>query len=113
MQLALRRIIIFTADLARLSAFYRDVVGLTVAGTEPGWIDFNAGACNIALHKGTSTVGKRPPKIVFYAADVAAARAALIKRGWKDAGPVKSIGHFDMCDGYDPDGNRIGISGRV
>ncbi|HVZ30706.1 MAG TPA: VOC family protein [Asticcacaulis sp.] len=113
MDLNLRRIVIFTANMERMTAFYRDVLGLSVAGTEPGWIDFNAGACNIALHKGASTVGKRSPKIVFYAQDVVAARAALLKRGWTDAGPVKSTGHFDMCDGYDPDGNRIGISGRV
>ena len=112
MQLNLRRVVIFTPDVAKLAAFYRDVVGLEVVGQEPGWIDFAAGPCNIALHKGTAVAGKRPPKLVFYAADVAAARAALVKRGAKGFGAVKSAKTFDMCDGRDPDGNPIQISSR-
>lgn len=111
MQLNLRRVILFSEDVEKLAAFYRDVIGLEIVGREPGWIDFAAGACNIALHKGKPTLGNWPPKLVFYAADVAAARAALTKRGAK-FGPIKSTKTFDMCDGKDPDGNRIGLSGR-
>ncbi|MBI1212278.1 MAG: hypothetical protein GC190_12500 [Alphaproteobacteria bacterium] len=111
MQLNLRRVVIFTADLAKLAAFYRDVIGLEIAGQEPGWIDFAAGACNIALHAGKPSPGSWPPKLAFYTADVAAARAALAKRGAK-FGPIKSTKTFDMCDGRDPDGNPIQLSSR-
>jgi len=111
MSLELRRLILFTANLADMTAFYRDVIGLQVVGQEEGWVDFNAGVCRLALHVGKSKVGARPPKIVFHAADVAGARASLIKRGLADAGPVKS-GNFDMCDCKDPDGNRFQISSR-
>ena len=112
MPLELRRVILFTARHGEMTAFYRDVVGLAVAGQEDGWVDFGAGACGLALHAGKSVVGSRSPKIVFYAADVAAARAGLVKRGLARAGPVKSAGHFDMCDCKDPDGNRFQISSR-
>lgn len=112
MQLDLSRVIIFTADMQGMTGFYRDVIGLEIVGREEGWVEFAAGACKIALHEGKPAIGKRPPKLVFYAADVAAARAALVRRGMKGLGPVKSTAKFDMCDGRDPDGNPIQISGR-
>jgi predicted enzyme related to lactoylglutathione lyase len=112
MNLELRRLILFTGNLPALTAFYRDVVGLPVAQREEGWVEFQAGACGLALHAGKSVVGNRPPKIAFYAADVAATRQALVKRGLAGAGPVKSAGVFDMCDCKDPDGNRFQISSR-
>jgi catechol 2,3-dioxygenase-like lactoylglutathione lyase family enzyme len=111
MQLNLRRVIVFTEDVEKLAAFYRDVIGLELVGREPGWVDFAAGTCNIALHKGKPSPGNWPPKLVFYAADVAAARASLTKRGAK-FGTVKSTKTFDMCDGRDPDGNPIQLSSR-
>jgi catechol 2,3-dioxygenase-like lactoylglutathione lyase family enzyme len=112
MPLELRRVILFTSRLTELSDFYRHVLGLEVTGREDGWVDFAAGACGLALHAGPSKVGSRPPKLAFYAADVAGARAALLKRGLVEAGPVKSTGRFDMCDCKDPDGNPFQISSR-
>jgi hypothetical protein len=50
---------------------------------------------------------------VFHAPDVAAVRAALVKRGATAMGPVKSTAAFDMCDGRDLDGNRFQISSRA
>ena len=112
MQLELRRVILFTSNLAKMSAFYRNIVGLEIASREDGWVDFTAGACSLALHAGEPEVGSWPPKIAFYAADVAAARANLVKRGLAKAGKVKSTGSFDMCDCKDPDGNPFQISSR-
>jgi catechol 2,3-dioxygenase-like lactoylglutathione lyase family enzyme len=112
MSLELRRVILFTPRLAEMTTFYRDVLGLEIMGREEGWVDFAAGPVALALHKGPSRVGARPPKLAFYAADVAAARAALVKRGLAQAGPVKSAGSFDMCDCKDPDGNPFQISSR-
>jgi catechol-2,3-dioxygenase len=111
MDLKLRRIVLFTSDMEGMTSFYGDVMGLKIIGSEKGWVDFDAGGCRIALHAGASTPGKRPPKLNFYAADVAAARAALVKRGAK-FGKVVSTAHFDMCGGKDPDGNPIGLSAR-
>jgi catechol 2,3-dioxygenase-like lactoylglutathione lyase family enzyme len=111
MQLGLRRVVIFTANMAEMTRFYRDVVGLELAGEEEGWKDFRAGGCNLALHKGSAEVGRRPPKLVFYAADVAAARATLMRRGAK-MGKLAAGRKIDMCDGRDPDGNPFSISSR-
>ena len=108
----LRRVVLFTANLEGMSAFYGGVLGLAVLSREDGWIDYDAGACRIALHKGKSAVGTRPPKLVFYAEDVAAARALLVERGAK-MGKVLDAGAFLMCNGKDPDGNAFQISGRV
>ncbi len=46
----------------------------------PGSWGPDAGGCVIALHNGTSEVGRRPPKIGFWASDIAAARQELIER---------------------------------
>jgi len=112
MSLELSRIILFTPDVAAMAAFYEQVIGLEVITREEGWVEFRAGACGLALHSGQSIVGSRPPKPVFHAADVAATRALLIKRGLKSAGKVKSAGVFDLCDCKDPDGNPFQISSR-
>ena len=112
MRLDLRRVIIFTPEVERLAAFYRDIIGLRVLNSEDGWIEFAAGGCNLALHQGKSSAGTRPPKLVFYADDVAAARALLVKRGAADMGKLTSSTTFDMCDGKDPDGNPFQLSSR-
>jgi predicted enzyme related to lactoylglutathione lyase len=112
MKLNLKRIVIFTADVPGLAQFYETVMGLTVRSREIGWVEFDAGTCRLALHHGKSTVGKRSPKLVFFAADVSGVRAMLIKRGAGPIGEVQSTAHFDMCDGKDLDGNLYQISSR-
>jgi catechol 2,3-dioxygenase-like lactoylglutathione lyase family enzyme len=112
MQLELRRIILFTADMERMRRFYTEVIGLKpLPGAEPGWIELDTGTCRVALHAGKSECGSRPPKLGFFAADVANARAVLIGRGAK-LGKVTSTRDFDMCGGKDPDGNPFGITSR-
>ena len=113
MPLELRRVILFTPNLEGMTVFYRDVLGLAVTRREPGWVELAAGGCALALHNGKSEPGKRPPKLAFFTADVAATRAQLIARGLVGAGPVKSGGDFEMCDCKDPDGNPFQLSGRV
>ena len=81
MKLEMRRIIIFTADMPAMIRFYRDAMGLKLFADDEDWKEFSAGSCNIALHHGKPTLGKRSPKLSFYAADVAAARRALMRRG--------------------------------
>ena len=112
MPLELRRIILFTQAMDAMSRFYQEVLGLPLITEAQGWREFHAGACAIALHSGQSEIGKRAPKLVFYAADVAAVRATLVKRGAK-MGRIVSAAHHDMCDGKDPDGNAFQISSRT
>ncbi len=111
MDLSLKRVIIFTSDMEALARFYGGTLGLPALEDTPRWKRFGAGAMEIALHNGSSMLGRRPPKLVFYAADVAAARTALNARG-AGLGAVKEAAGFQICDGKDPDGNPIQISSR-
>jgi len=56
------RIVLFTKDMPRMVAFYRDVLGLKVAKDEKGWKEFDANGCVIALHNGAPPrpAGGRP-----------------------------------------------------
>src|SRR5579862_5028568 len=112
MELSLKRIVLFTPDMKRLATFYRDVLGLKVRLDEPGYKEFDAGGCSIVLHKGSSRVGARPPKLSFWTADIAAARDVLIARGAK-LGEIKAGAGLTRCEGKDPDGNPFQLSSRA
>lgn len=115
MKLQVRRVILFVQDVSKVGAFYRDVLGLPVkvSPDDPkAWLEFEAGACSIALHDGGApSAGRRQPKIVFFAEDVAQTRVELIARGAK-LGPVQDAGEFQFCDGKDSEGNPFSISSR-
>ncbi|HXC97678.1 MAG TPA: VOC family protein [Edaphobacter sp.] len=105
------RIILFTAQIEAMSQFYGQVLGLKQVTNEKGWKEFAAGGARIALHSGPPSPGRKGPKIVFYAKDVAALRETLVARGVK-FGQVRTGDVFHLCDGKDPDGNPIQLSNR-
>ena len=107
----LARIILFTPQIEVMSRFYGDVLRLRQVTNEKGWREFAAGSTRIALHSGPASPGRKGPKIVFYAKDVAAERERLMARG-AQFGKVREGGTFCLCDGKDPDGNRIQLSSR-
>ena len=110
MTLKMARVILFTAQMEKMTEFYRDVIGLKQVTDEKGWREFKAGSVTIALHSGPPSPGKKGPKIAFLAKDVAKMRAILVKRGAK-FGAVGE-GAFQLCNGKDPDGNPIQLSNR-
>ena len=109
MTLSMRRIVLFTRDMPGMLAFYRDVLGLKLRKDDKGWKEFDANGCIIALHNGTSAVGRRPPKIGFWAPDIAAARAELVKRGARMSN-IMAGGGLVRCEGKDLNGNPFSIS---
>jgi catechol 2,3-dioxygenase-like lactoylglutathione lyase family enzyme len=114
MILEMRRIIVFAKNMEAMAAFYGGKLGLpaVAGGVASGFIDFDAGAARLALHRGgTGEAARRAPKIVFYAGDVAAARADLAGRGVK-LGKVKLANGLHLCEGKDPEGNPFQISNR-
>jgi len=111
MSLKMGRVILFTPQIEEMSRFYGQVLGLKQIGAEPGWREFAAGGVGIALHSGPSSPGRRGPKIAFLAADVAALREKLNARGAR-FGKVRQGDDFCLCDGKDPDGNPVQLSGR-
>lgn len=104
------RIILFTNQMEAMNHFYGEVLGLKRVTNEKGWREFAAGGMRIALHSGPPSPGRKGPKVVFYAKDVASLRAKLVARG-ATFGKVRE-GEFCLCDGKDPDGNPIQLSNR-
>ena len=105
------RVILFTGQLDAMSTFYGEVLGLKQVTSEKGWCEFAAGGARIALHSGPASPGRKGPKIVFHAKDVAALRERLVARGAR-FGEVRQGEAFCLCDGKDPDGNPIQLSNR-
>lgn len=105
------RIILFTSQMDAMSKFYGEVLGLRQVTKEKGWQEFAAGATRIALHSGPSSPGRKGPKIVFYAKDVAALREILVAKGAR-FGKVGEGEVYCLCDGKDPDGNPLQLSNR-
>jgi catechol 2,3-dioxygenase-like lactoylglutathione lyase family enzyme len=104
------RVSLFTGRMDAMSKYYREVLGLKQVTNEKGWQEFAAGGARIALHSGPSSPGRKGPKIVFHAKDVAALREKLVARG-ANFGKVR-VGELCLCDGKDPDGNLIQLSNR-
>lgn len=48
-------IIIFVGDMQRSTAFYRDLLGLPLKFSSPGWTEFVTGSTTIALHPARDT----------------------------------------------------------
>ena len=120
----LRRTILFAKDMDRMTAFYRDGLGLReIPETrQDGWIEFDAGGVLLALHAIPAHIAENiaiatppearaeiPIKLVFEAADVMVARAHLISHGAVMFEPRARGG----CDGLDPEGNVFQIGPRT
>ncbi|MCX5660092.1 MAG: VOC family protein [Planctomycetota bacterium] len=111
MQLHIRRVVLFAKDMAGMTDFYERKIGLKVLSREPEFVDFDAGACRLALHRtGTPKPGKT--KICFYAEDVSAARAELKARGVKMGPDLGQGPGLKLCNAKDPEGNIIQLSSR-
>ena len=110
---------IFAKDMDRMTAFYRDAVGLRLIpeARQEGWVEFDAGGCRLALHAIPADIAKdiqittpprprsnTPIKLVFETPDLEAARAHLVSQGAVMHEPRKGA-----CDGLDPEGNVFQI----
>jgi hypothetical protein len=64
---------------------------------------------SLALHRGQSKPGTA--KFWFGSPDVKGTREELLLRGAR-MGKLQEFGDLVLCDGEDPDGNRVQISSR-
>jgi catechol 2,3-dioxygenase-like lactoylglutathione lyase family enzyme len=110
MKMKMARVILFTNQMEKMTAFYRDILGLEQVTDEKGWREFDAGGVRIGLHSGPPSPGKKGPKLAFFTKDVGARREVLVRRGAK-FGKV-SRGEVHLCNGKDPDGNPVQLSNR-
>ena len=113
-------IIVFVSDMQRSVAFYRDVLGLPLKFTSPGWTEFNTGATTIALHRtGGDGLPRQslPPagnaQIGFMVDDIQPAYEALKAQGASfSLPPQKQNSGAVLAVLQDPDGFGITIQQR-
>lgn len=106
------QIIVYVADMAKQVAFYRDVLGLSVAyphvedyGNE-SWVAFGTGDCTFALHSGGSEDSSADaPRFNFEVDNIHTAHAQLAQQGvW--VGDIRSpIPNVYVFDTQDAEGN--------
>jgi predicted enzyme related to lactoylglutathione lyase len=107
---------LYVSDLARMVAFYRDGVGLTIRPEQSSetWVEFDAGGVTFALHAIPPHIAagitisdpaeareETPIKLIFEVADLDAARAQLAQHGAQ----LMPVSAWGACDGLDPEGN--------
>lgn len=114
-------VVIYVSDMQRSTAFYRDVLGLPVKFTSPGWTEFQTGDIAIALHKssaGQSTEpSPRPPagvvQLAFNVDDLTATYEALKEKGvYFSLPPQKQVSGVTLAILHDPDGLGISLQQR-
>lgn len=120
----LRQAMIFAKDMAVMTAFYRDGLGLRMRldRSRGDWVEFEAGGSLLALHAIPPEIAKdidikspperrseTPIKLIFETDDLDGARAHLTRHGAVMDQP-RSRG---SCDGLDPEGNVFSIVART
>jgi catechol 2,3-dioxygenase-like lactoylglutathione lyase family enzyme len=100
-------VVVYTQDMARATAFYRDTLGLEPTYESEHWTTFRTGACTLALHAGTAA-----PDPTFLAEDLEAARAKLEAAGVDVTEIREPAPGVRVFDARDPDGNRFSIESR-
>jgi predicted enzyme related to lactoylglutathione lyase len=116
----LGQLIIFTGDVPRLAAFYRDVLGLAELENETGWCVLDAGGVKLALHgipKDVAGPVADPPlkredsyfKPTFVVDDLDVTLAKLAAHGIAMSSP-QTYGPRTFSDGMDPEGNVFQVA---
>ncbi len=114
-------IIVYVSDMKRSTVFYRDVLGLPLKFTSPGWTEFNTGSTTLALHMtGGDKVLQhqgRPPAgqahIGFIVDDIQSAYEALKAQVvFFSLPPQKQTSGVTLAVLHDPDGLGITLQQR-
>ena len=103
--------IVHVDDMARETAFYRDVLELEPSYESEWWTTFDTGACTLALHGG-GKIGVPNVRVNFDVDDLDAARAALRERGIETTDVREPAPGVRVCDLRDPEGNTISLEER-
>ncbi len=101
-------VVVYTQDMARATAFYRDTLGLEPDVESPHWTTFRTGACTLALHAGSEA-----PDPTFLVDDLDAARDSLEAAGVDVTEIREPVAGLRVFDARDPDGNRFSIESRA
>ncbi|MEO8972672.1 MAG: VOC family protein [Ktedonobacteraceae bacterium] len=114
-------IIVYVSDMQRSTAFYRDVLGLPLKFTSPGWTEFATGTTAVALHMTgdakSPPMHGRPPAgqahIGFIVDDIASVYESLKAQDVVfSLSPQKQTSGVTLAVLHDPDGLGITIQQR-
>ena len=107
----LEGIVLYSKDLDRARAFYRDVIGLPLLLEEPHVIHFDAGSVRLAIHRYPTGETRGTPEgfVVFAVSDLDAAYAELVRRGAEFLGPPATRPYGRVAYLRDPEGHEIGL----
>lgn len=112
--------VLYGKDVAGLTSFYAEVMGLRVAATGDGWSQLAGEQFELVVHalppalaadiEISSPPQRRedtPIKLCFTVANLAATRAAVARLGGELNPPEREWqrGTLRVCDGHDPEGN--------
>ena len=121
-------VVIFAKNKKRVSAFYRETLGLTATVEEPSHDVLCGSGVELVIHAiprkyATDIVISKPPKVredtaikpAFYVADLEVVRAAAEKTGGfvKPRDQAWDIRGCVVLDGHDPEGNVVQFKQRV
>ena len=101
-------VVVYTQDMARATAFYRDTLGLEPDFESPHWTTFRTGACTLALHAGTEA-----PDPTFLVNDLDSTHDSLEAAGVDVTEIREPTAGLRVFDARDPDGNRFSIESRA
>jgi catechol 2,3-dioxygenase-like lactoylglutathione lyase family enzyme len=101
-------VVVYTRDMERATAFYRDTLGLEPDFESEHWTTFRTGACTLALHAGAEA-----PDPTFQVTDAAAERDRLVAAGVDVTEIREPAAGLRVFDARDPDGNRFSIESRA
>jgi catechol 2,3-dioxygenase-like lactoylglutathione lyase family enzyme len=103
----LAEVVVYTQDMARATAFYKDTLGLEPTFESDHWTTFDTGACTLALHAGSEA-----PDPTFLVDDLDAARENLDAAGVDVTEIREPMPGLRVFDARDPDENRFSIESR-
>jgi predicted enzyme related to lactoylglutathione lyase len=110
------RNIVYVQDMAKMVAFYRDILGLPINYphlddySNAFWVEFQAGVITLCLHAGGNpNVKPHAPKIVFEVEDIDLEHQRLSGAGVKMAEIATVAPQVRSADGWDSEGNYFSI----
>ncbi len=106
--------IVYVDDLERATAFYRDVVGLPLAYSVPGWVQFDTSGAALVLHPKTPSQKEAPHSAslthaAFQVEDLEAEYERLSDEQVKFSAPPASADFGKHATFLDPEGNEIDL----
>jgi len=112
----LTQIILFVQDMAEEVHFFRDVLGFAIRTpqalkdySEEMWVEFETGACIVALHARAKEKPNNLHELIFTVEDIEQVRKAIIAAGIEMSAIRTLEDSAYITEGSSPSGHRFGI----